>query len=430
MLKNLASILFLFIFTHVNAQFKTDDFLKNLLLQSGDTMITKLVQSPMEYRLQIIYTQIDRDVHNNPTFKPYYFNVNPKFYFNPASTVKLPAALVALEKLNEIHKQGVNKYSSLQIDSSFEAQTREYVDTSAQSGLPSIGQFIRRAFLVSENDPYTRLYEFNGQGYFNRKLREKGFIETRITRRFTRMTPEQNRHTNQVRFLNGKGNTIYTQPPAYNPDSFDFSQHNLIGKGYLNANDSLINEPIDFTTANNLPLEELLGMLKLVLFPETAAPIKRWNLTKDDYHFVYQYLSQFPGETNYPKYDAKTYYDSYVKFYFRDSAHAMPPGLRVFNKVGWAYGFLTDASYVADFKNKTEYMLACTLYVNGDGILNDNKYEYDEIGWPFMKGLGKLIYEYELKRKKKYPPNLDRFYIKYETRSKTDKRPAIKIVDN
>jgi hypothetical protein len=44
------------------------------------------------------------------------------------------------------------------------------------------------------------------------------------------MTPEQNRHTNQFRFLNGKGNTLYTQPPTYNLDSFDFSQNISIGK--------------------------------------------------------------------------------------------------------------------------------------------------------------------------------------------------------
>jgi len=390
----------------------------------------KMIDSAIEYRVQIIYTQIDRDAANHPHFKTYYFHVDPKFYFNPASTVKLPAALVALEKLNALHKPGVDKYSSLQIDSSFDGQTTEYADTTARSGLPSIGQFIRRAFLVSENDPYTRMYEFNGQSHFNRALHEKGFTETRITRRFMRMTPEQNRHTNAFRFLNGKGNTLYTQPPAYNRDSLNFPLSITIGKGYLNANDSLVNEPIDFTKANNLPLEELLGMLKLVLFPESAAPNKRWKLSKDDYHFVYQYLSQFPGETNYPKYDPAIFYDSYVKFFFRDSSKPLPPDLRVFNKVGWAYGFLTDASYVADFNNKTEYMLACTLYVNRDGILNDNQYDYDELGWPFLHDLGQVIYQYELKRKKKFQPDLSRFRIKYETRDQKDARPLQKIVDN
>ncbi|MEI7583010.1 hypothetical protein [Runella sp.] len=115
-----------------------------------------------------------------------------------------------------------------------------------------------------------------------------------------------------------------------------------------------------------------------------SVPVKqRFDLTKDDYSFLYQYLSQFPGETNYPKYDGTQYYDSYVKFFFQDSLHhQLPEGVRVFNKVGWAYGFLTDASYVADFKNKVEFLLSATVYVNSDGILNDNKYEYESVGHP------------------------------------------------
>jgi hypothetical protein len=149
-----------------------------------------------------------------------------------------------------------------------------------------------------------------------------------------------------------------------------------------------------------------------------------------DRAFLIQYLSQFPSETNYPKYDTATYFDSYVKFFFRDSAHKMPPGLRVFNKVGWAYGFMTDVSYVADFANKVEFMLSATVYVNSDGILNDNKYEYETRGYPFLYQLGQTIYQYELKRKRRYQPDLSDMQVSYEQRYKNDTRPAIRQVDN
>lgn len=109
--------------------------------------------------------------------------------------------------------------------------------------------------------------------------------------------------------------------------------------------------------------------------------------------------------------------------------HAMPEGVRVFNKVGWAYGFLTDASYIVDFKNKVEYMLTATIYVNSDGILNDDKYEYETVGHPFLYQLGQTIYQYELTRKRPYQPNLSAFRIKYEKRL-NDKRSVVKNVDN
>ena len=45
--------------------------------------------------------------------------------------------------------------------------------------------------------------------------------------------------------------------------------------------------------------------------------------------------------------------------------------------------------------------LAQLIHCNSDGIFNDDKYDYDSIGFPFMKNLGRVIYEHELKRERK-----------------------------
>src|SRR6185436_20897360 len=153
--------------------------------------------------------------------------------------------------------------------------------------------------------------------------------ETRITRRFRSMNQEENRHTNPIRFIGYNNSLIWEQPPAYNKDSFDFSRVIKMGKGHWNANDSLINEPIDFTRANNLPLEDMQQLLQSVLFPFSVPATKRFRLTKEDQDFLYRYLSQYPSETSFPKYDTAAYYDSYVKFFFRKGGHRMPPGVRV-----------------------------------------------------------------------------------------------------
>ena len=106
------------------------------------------------------------------------------------------------------------------------------------------------------------------------------------------------------------------------------------------------------------------------------------------------------------------------------------PNVRVFNKVGWAYGFLTDASYVVDFANKVEYMLAATIYANSDDTLNDDKYEFETVGRPFLYQLGQTIYSYELQRNRQYTPNLSEFKMQYEHRDPNDTRPSIKNADN
>ncbi|MDF7817485.1 serine hydrolase [Runella sp. MFBS21] len=416
--------------SETKAQARTDAFLSQLFAHNPHPVFQEVIRQPETYRLQIIYTQIDRDKNNVPSFKNYYFNVDSTLYFNPASTVKLPLALLSLEKLNQLRLPQINKFTSMQFDSAFGGQTKLWKDATSPNGLPSIAHFIKKALLVSDNDAYNRMYEFVGQQTTNRALHAKGYLDTRITHRFVRMTPDENRHTNPVRFLRGDSSVIYAQPAAYNNDAFDFRRIAKVGQGHWDAKDSLINAPIDFTTRNKLPLEAFQQILKSVMFPESMKAKQRFDLTEDDYLFLYQYLSQFPGETNYPKYDGKEYYDSYVKFFFRDSLQRqLPDGVRVFNKVGWSYGFLTDASYVADFKNKIEYMLAATIYVNSDGILNDNKYEYQTVGHPFLYQLGKVIYEHELKRTRKFKPDLSRFQISYEKRV-SDDRPLVKDIDN
>jgi hypothetical protein len=410
------------------SQSRTDKHLRKILANDKDSLLQHVLQHPEIFRYQIIYTRIDRDKKNNPTFTNYYYNYDSLQYFNPASTVKMPLAFLSLEKLNDMAKPGVNKYTVMLFDSAYNRQTRRHTDSTAEDGKPSIAQFIRKAFLVSDNDAYNRMYEFVGQETTNRRLHAMGYPDLRITRRFMRMTMDENRHTNPIRFVSASGQLIYTQPPAYNKDSFDFSHINKMGRGHLNANDSLINEPIDFTFANNVTVYHLQQQLQAVMFPYSVLPERRFRLTDDDYQFLYRYLSQYPSESMYPKYDTAHYYDSYVKFFFRNG-HAMPEGVRVFNKAGWAYGCLTDVSYVADFKNNIEYMLTATVYVNSDGILNDNKYDYDNIGYPFMYKLGQAIYQHELKRKRKHKPDLSAFALKYEKR-KEDGRRVITEVDN
>ena len=262
-----------------------------------------VLNDPMQYRLQIIYTEINRDKKNQPTFQNHYFNYDPDLYWNPASIVKMPLAFLSLEKLNEINKKGINKFTTLQFDSSQTWQKALVKDMSARNEKPSIAHFIKRALLISENDPYNRMYQFLGQGYINRKLHEKSYGDARITRQFLGLTPEQNRHTNGLKFLDENGDIIYEQPPAYNSDSFDFRRTILLGKKYMNRNDVIINEPFDFTKHNNFSLYTVQQMLQSVLFPNSVPAKQRFSHTREDREFLLRYLSQYPSETPDPKYD-------------------------------------------------------------------------------------------------------------------------------
>jgi beta-lactamase class D len=389
------------------------NLLENLLKQQPE-QFNQILTNPDKYEVQIIYTQIDRDAQNRPKFTTHQYRVNNDTYFYPASTVKFPAALLALEKINTLKIKGLSRTSVMLTDSSSERQTRALTDTSAGNGLPSVEHYIKKILLVSDNDAYNRLYEFVGQEDFNKKLHAKGYLNTRITHRLSyAMTPQQNRCTNQVRFLTND-RLVYTKPALTSP--FDLVPTTPIRKGIGYMKDTvLVREPFDFTSKNFFALADQQAILKAVMFPASVPPKQRFNLTPDDYYFVRKYMSQLPTETLYPRYDSKEYHDSFCKFtLFGNSKTAMPKHIRIFNKVGDAYGYLLDNAYVVDFEQNIEFMLTAVIYCNEDQVFNDDKYEYDSVGFPFFANLGKLIYNYEKNRVRKYKPNLSSFKIVYD----------------
>lgn len=389
------------------------DFLEKIVREKGSPQLQTILQQPDTFRFQLIYTKIDRDKKNIPHFEHYTYRLNKEEYFNPASMVKMPLAFLALEKLNRLKMKEVNKFTSMITDSAVVPQTKVLSDTSSATGLPSIAHYIKKIFLVSDNDAYNRLYEFLGQQYINERLWQMGYKDMRITRRFVRMDEEQNRHTNPIHFVKD-GKTMYDQPAAYSKVQFDFSRKLLIGNGHYNRDEQLINSPMDFTTHNNAPVKDLQQLMQSVLFPTSVPRQQRFDLKEDDYKLLYRYMSQLPFESIHPKYDTTEFFDSYTKFFmFKADSSKIPAYIRVFNKTGWSYGFLTDVAYIVDFKNKIEFMVSGVIYVNSDGILNDDKYEYKQTGYPFFKEIGNIIYEYELNRPRKHQPDLTRFQMDY-----------------
>lgn len=389
--------------------FHTDAFLKDLLWEHEDKLGKEVLAHPEKYKLQILYLQINRDSLNRPSFKEFAYHVNDGEYFYPASTVKMPIAFTALEKLNKIGLPGLTKFTPMYTDSVYPGTAAVKEDTTAADGKPSVAHYIKKIFLVSDNDAANRLYEFIGRQSLNRSLLEKGYTQTNILQRLDMVLSEdQNRHTNPVKFVKN-GRVIYSQPEMYDPDPVP-PRNDLIGKAYRSEG-KLVNGPMDFSPKNRASLPDLLHILQAVIFPEAVPVQRRFDLNKEDYPFLYKWMSAYPSESQDPYYNPEEYGQAYVKFlmYGGQPNEKIPPYIRIFNKPGWAYGFLTDVAYVADFKHQVEFMLAATLYVNSDGILNDDHYEYDQIGKPFLKKLGQIIYSYELKRPRKYLPGLSRY---------------------
>jgi hypothetical protein len=391
---------------------KTDSFLV-LLLRQHPEYFDKILRGRDSLHVQIIYTQIDRDAANAPSFRNYYFHVNPDSYFYPASTVKLPTALLALQKLNELRLPGLNKYSTLITEKGYSGQTAVYNDPSTPNGRPTLAQYIRKIFLVSDNDAFNRLYEFLGNEYINGQLHKMGYKDAAIVHRLSiSLTEQENRRTNPVSFYDSTGRLLYTQPLQLSRLPYP-ERHDSAGSAWYNGS-LLIPHPMDFSKKNRISLEDLHNILRSVLFPESVPAVQRFNLTEADLQFVWQYLSELPPESLSPSYDGSVYFDAFGKLlYLGAEKGRMPRNIRIFSKEGDAYGFLTDISYFTDFDKRIEFMLSATIYCNSDGIINDDKYDYSTIGLPFLKQLGQVIYQYELQRSRSHLPDLSPFRLIY-----------------
>ena len=414
-MKSIFTFLFLATCFMTSAQQPDTSFLKTLLTAHPE-LFSGILKHPTQNEVQILYTQIDRDKHNIPHFTSYSYRLNANHYFYPASTVKLPTAIFALEKLNELKIAGLSKETVMKTDSSFAGETKMMEDTSSVSSLPSIEQYIKKILLVSDNFAYNRVYEFVGREEINRKLKKYNLTNTRIVGRLAIGDGGENaKHTNAIDFYKGN-NLIYHQPAQYDTNDYPMHLENMVqGKGYLDRNDKPVMQPFSFEKMNVYAVADQQMVLKRLLFPETFPKDQRFNLNPDDYTFVYHYMSMFPGESKKPAYRSPEYYPAYCKFLFygADSLAVINPNIRIFNKVGDSYGYDIDNAYIVDFKNRVEFMLTAVIQSNEDGIYNDNIYEYKTVCLPFLKNLGQAIYTYELNRKKRHLPDLSRFKFTY-----------------
>lgn len=415
MQKAITSLLLL-ISTSVMAQQTDTTFLKKLL-ESKPELFSGVLNHPNKNEIQIMYTQVNRDKNNKPSFKTFSYRINPKHYFYPASTVKLAAVIFALEKVNELKIPGLTAYSTMITDTAFKGQTPVNKDESAENGKPTLAHYIKKVLLTSDNDAYNRLFEFIGRAEINAKLKKYGMTESRILNRLAIGDGgESEKNTNPIRFYNGD-KLVYSQPAQYDSKDYPLDlNHLVVGVGYMDSNEQLVEKPYSFANKNVFTIKDQHALMKRLMTPEAYTTKERFNLTSDDYKLIYTYMSKLPTESDYPKYDAKEFWPTYAKmlFYGREKNAVIEPNIRIFDKYGDSYGFIIDNAYIVDFKNKVEFFLTAVVQSNEDGIYNDGKYEYETVCYPFMKNLGRSIYEYELQRKKVNEPNLDKYVMDYK----------------
>ncbi|TDQ30867.1 serine hydrolase [Zeaxanthinibacter enoshimensis] len=349
------------------------------ILSSEDPDITRVMKEPEKFEVQVIYTRIKRS-DEQVVFEDHYFREAADDYFYPASTVKLPIAVLALEKLNEID--------------SLDRNTRFYIEGDTLE--TTFANDITAIFALSDNAASNRLLEFLGQDDINRRLLAKEAGPVRISHR---LGDPSERLTTRPLILYLNDSTLTPSRAINNKPALALNLKGIEkGVGYVKG-DSLYHSPFSFALKNYYPLRTQHEILKRLVFPDQFPKDQQFSITKEQRHFLLQSMKTLPREAGY---DPGEFHDSYGKFFiYGDSKKPVPGNIEIYNKVGYAYGTLTDVAYIRDKENKIEFLLSATLHVNENGIYNDDEYEYEETGIPFLAALGRGVYQFEQQQQKK-----------------------------
>ena len=377
-----------------NSKPKNSSLLLEILKDSKESIIKKVQSDLNTHEVQILYTRIHRDSSGLPKFERHNFQVNSKQYFYPASTVKFPVAILALQKIRKLQSQGIPVTADTPFKVLFSENLIKKTDSTHPKNNLTIAHLIKKIFLVSDNMAYNYLFDFIGSDDANKAIHNIGITNFNLSHKFS--DSENENTTPRFIFFNQKGDTIYNQAPIISNQKIKNTNLGgvLKGKGYI-KDGILIGESMDFSEKNYVSISALHQILERIIFPKLFSKKKQFTIEPEDYFFLRYWMSRTPNEVTIPFYDRETFFDSYCKFFiYGDKKGEMTNNIRIYNKVGLAYGTATDVAYVKD-SNGVEFFLTATILTNKNEIFNDNTYEYDELGIPFLAAVGREIYKFE-----------------------------------
>jgi len=360
---------------------------------SSDPALRRDLATAGERRIQVVLGWIDESAPGRPVLRQAGFRAGAE-YFYPASSIKLFAAIAALERIEQLRAEtglDLTLDTPLVYHPLFEGETREEEDPAhLANGKITLRHEIRKLFLVSDNESFNKLYELTGPDGLAASLARAGLDSARIVHRLSELrSADENLRSPRIDLV-GDG-FIHEIPertaaPQPSPQPLPGLE---VGSAYLSG-DRKIAGPMDFSAKNRFPLADLQrGLCKLVRPDVDCGPGGSFELTAAHRAFLLDVMSRYPSESTDPVFDAADYPDDWGKLLLPGLERVVPrERFRIHNKTGSAYGFSTENAWIRDLSTGRSFFLAATIYTNRDGVLNDDRYEYATEALPFLARLG------------------------------------------
>lgn len=374
----------------------TDDALAPLLRTSP--VLASLLDNAPTMRLQVLVSGVSGGA--TPALSRQGYRVDAE-YFYPASAVKLCAAVAALEKLGSLRREkggsALGIETPMRISAGPGAPAEERDASNNDGGRITLGHEIRKALVVSNNEAFNRLFDFVGYDEIHTRLFHDGFDSVRL-RHYVGWVGGDAKRSSKMQFLPPKSAPIDVAPRTAQMTLAPSSEvaGTLVGDSHIDAKGRLVEEPMAFDEKNRVSLRDLQDMLVSVVRPELM-PKRPLQLEASDREFLIQTLGTLPSESKNPVYSASVQPDELQKPLVLAVRKALPAHrIRAYGKDGQAYGFVVNNSYFFDETTGRGVFVTATLHVNGNGTMNDDKYEYSEVATPFVQALAEILAKHYL----------------------------------
>mmetsp|Transcript_11694 Transcript_11694/g.29810 ORF Transcript_11694/g.29810 Transcript_11694/m.29810 type:complete len:426 (-) Transcript_11694:88-1365(-) len=385
------------------------------LRRKGRPLLTDVLDDPQKYKLQIVLTEVSSGDLARHRFR------SDREYFYPASTIKLCVAIAALRKVEALRSR---------LELGFDAWTRlafVYVTTkkheedrrlrrldedrtNKDGGKICVAHLIRRIFLVSDNGSYNLLLDFVGKENVADLMRSSGYEHFIFNGGYLlddAFGPKPGHSLVGIEILHTKKEIALgagqIQLPCLGAGDGVEARHGtepkpplfsdlLVGLSHVDEDGAFHeDEPKDFSGKNQASLVELQDLLIGLSGVESSAGLAS-SLPLRDRDFLMSAMAQSPSQSFNPEYSSKMFPDSWNKFFLPGLARVRDlRAIRIYNKLGQAYGFSLDNAYVVDVEKGTSFFLTASIYTNANGIVNEDAYEYTEIGEPFLSCLAECV---------------------------------------
>jgi len=358
----------------IKSSFRKNDFLKEIIKEKED------------YEIQILLTKIDQ-YNSKVDFQEYKYQLDDNKYFYPASTIKLPIVVLTLKKINELRSKG----SEITLKSKITLNYKDdYSELVIRDSITSFQNLIADVFLVSDNSASNILIDFIGYNYFNHEMENAGFDKTYLNHKFN---PDP--YVNSTWQISDLDNNIISSINDNQKIIKADEKTNGLEKGerrYFKG--EILDESLNFSEKNRSSITDMHNLIKYIFYPEIFDSTNTFNLNVEDYDFLRYWMSRFTYEDIGEKFIGdENFFETYNKFFIHgDEQSVSNEQIRVYNKIGQAYGTSIDNGLIKNYQDNVEFILTATIYTNKNKVINDNLYEYDDLAVPFLAKLSRAIY--------------------------------------